>query len=190
MSKYLSSVVVVSMAIACGGTTNTSDEARGGTSSGGASSGGKSAGGESSGGSTGKAGSVGTGGSGGSIGIAGSISVGGAIVVAGSGSGGAAGGPSVDPRCPAQRATGACTTEETGASCEYDVYSGCLCYSTLSNVYALCTKVDPACGTGGSASAPPPPADEGIGGFSVKIALPPHQRCSCTGGNWTCTFGY
>lgn len=187
MSRFLSALVVVLTGIACGGTSTTSDESGGGTSSGG-----KSSAGESGGGSTGKAGSVGKGGSGGSIGIAGSIGIGGTLHIGGSGgvTAGAGGGGTVDPRCPAQRATGVCSADEAGVSCEYDAYTGCLCYSVPANGFALCTKVDPACPNGGAAGAPPPPADEGVGGFSVKIALPPHQICSCTSGNWACAFGY
>jgi hypothetical protein len=198
MSKYLGSLVVVVMGIACGGTTDTGDESGGGTSSGGKNGGGQSSGGSSKGGSVGTSGSVGTGGSvgtsgsvgtGGSIGIAGSIGVGGTLVTAGTGGVGGLG--TVDPRCPAQRPTGACTPEEAGVSCQYDQYTGCLCYSNPAILYGLCNKVDPTCPSGGAAAAPAPaPADGGIGGISAKIAVPPHQICSCSGGSWLCTFGF
>jgi hypothetical protein len=198
MSKYLSSLTLVLMGIACGGTTDTGDESGGGTSSGGKTAGGQSNGGSNQGGSVGTSGSVGTGGSvgtsgsvgtGGSLGLAGSIGVGGTIATGGTANVGGFG--SVDPRCPARRPTGVCTPEQSGFACQYDQYTGCLCYSNPAILYGLCNQVDPTCASGGAAATPPPaPAEGGAGGISTKIALPPHQICSCSGGNWLCTFGF
>jgi hypothetical protein len=74
-------------------------------------------------------------------------------------------------------------------SCEYDQFTGCLCYS---GSYGFCERVDPECPNNGGAGGAPPaaPAQGGSGGFSVKIALPPQQICSCANGSWTCNFGY
>jgi hypothetical protein len=197
MSKYLGSLVVVLTGIACGGTTDTGDQSGGGAPSGGQTHGGSASGGSVAtagkasagdtnvggngiGGSSNVGGSVATGGS---IGIAGSISVGGSINVGGTGGAG-----TFDPRCPAQRPTGACVASDTGLSCEYDAFTNCLCYMRPPGNFALCQKVDPTCPAAGGAPAAPPPSP-GAGGISAKIALPPQQVCSCIAGMWSCGFG-
>ncbi len=193
MSKYLGSLIVVLTGVACGGTTETGDQPSGGSSAGGA-----STGGHSSAGSAGKAtgGSVGTGGgvgTGGSVATAG-VSTGGSIVVAGAGgaisTGGVGGSAMVDSRCPARRPTppGACTADMAGAACQYD-FTGCLCYPLPPGSFALCQKVNPACTTDPGLPPVPPPAEQGAGGISAKIALPPQEVCRCTAGTWACGFG-
>lgn len=188
MKSNLGLLVVVLGFVACGGTSETgSGGTPGGSSSGGTPSSGGSAG-KSGGGSGNVAGSVSSGGSGN---VAGSVSMGGSGNVAGSVStGGSGGAGSVDERCPDQRPMGACTGDESGASCQYNPGNGCLCYRSAQFVYP-CPQVDPMCGSagsGGAASAPPPQAP-GAGGISAKIALPPTELCTCTAGNWSCTFG-
>ncbi len=187
MSKYLGSLVLVLLGVACGGTTDTGDAAGGGTSQGGANAGGHDSGGSVS--SAGKAsgGDSATGGSGGSINVAGSI-----------GNGGASGGSgTVDPRCPAERPMGACMAADSGLACQYDNFTNCLCYSTAPGTFTICQKVDPTCpssgGAAGVAGAGGGVANmagaAGTGGVSAKIALPPHLICSCTGSAWNCTYG-
>jgi hypothetical protein len=179
MSKYLGSGVLVLLAVACGGTTDIDDPSGGGSSAGGAGVGGKS-----NGGSAGKA-TAGSVGMGGSIGTSGA---GGSVVTAGSG--GLGGGKSVDPRCPTRIPMGAC--KDAMLSCEYEQFTGCLCYSEPGNFSGFCDKVDPYCPNGGGTGGAPPAAPEaaGIGGITVKIALPPQQICACVNGNWSCSFGY
>lgn len=196
MSKYLGSLIVVLLGVACGGTTDTGDQSGGGTAAdGGTAAGGSSAGhnsGGSSSGTAGKAagGSVGTDGGmgtgGGIIGTSGSVGTGGSIDRAGAGgaggaSGGAAGGPTVDPRCPAHRPAGVCPADDTGVRCEYENYTNCLCYPTPPGYYAPCQRVDQTC----TATSP----DPGAGGISAKIAVPPKEVCGCASGTWSCGFG-
>jgi hypothetical protein len=178
MSKYLGSVVVVLLGVACGGTTDINDPSGGGATMGGAGSGGKNGGGsagKSSGGSIAMGGSLAVGGFGG---------VGGGVVVAGNGG---VGGKWVDSRCPERLPMGECRERVT---CQYDQFNGCLCYSGSS--YGLCDQVDPYCPNGSSAGGAPPaaPAQDGDGGFSTKIAVPPQQLCSCVNGTWSCSFGF
>ena len=182
MSKSLSCLVVVLTAIACGGTTDS-----GGDSSGGTSSGGSSSAGHSGNGSAGKAtgGNVGTGGS--STGTSGSSA-------GGSSAGGVGGVGTYDPRCPAHLPSGTCGANDNGLKCEYDNFTGCLCYESAPGTFGNCQKVDPTCmmmaagGAGGAAAAPPPAP--GAGGVSAKVALPPHEVCSCNAGTWACTYGF
>jgi hypothetical protein len=196
MRQYLSSLVVVLLGIACGGTTDTGDSGSAGSSSGGSGNGGNNHGGSSAAGSAGKSsagsssGGSGTGGRGGTAGgTSGSGGFAGTIIIvnAGSSSGGAG-----DPRCPDRLPMGTCSAEDAGAACQYEPGSGCLCYPSAPGTFTFCQKVDPTCvyvapGTAGAAAAPPP--DPGAGGVSAKIALPPHQVCICNAGTWTCTFG-
>src|SRR5687768_12964746 len=77
MSRSLGPLVVVVVAVACGGSTDIEDAPGGGTSGAGSSQGGKASGGSSSGGASGKAtgGSIGNGGrvEGGGAGVGGTI---------------------------------------------------------------------------------------------------------------------
>ncbi len=77
-----------------------------------------------------------------------------------------------------------CTAEDAGTACQYESFTGCLCYTTLPGTFAPCQKVDPTC----TAATAPPPADPGAGGFSAKIALPPIEGCSCINTSWMCNF--
>lgn len=178
MAKYLGSVVVVLLGVACGGTTDINDPSGGGASAGGAGSGGKNAGG-----SAGTTGGIGMGGSAVTGGFGGA---GGSMVVAGSGG---IGGKWVDPRCPEQRPMGEC--REAGLACRYDQFNGCLCYS---GVYGFCDQVDPDCPNGSSAGGvgggPPAARAQDTGGFSTKIAVPPQQLCTCLNSSWNCSFGF
>ncbi|RYZ02708.1 MAG: hypothetical protein EOO73_30570 [Myxococcales bacterium] len=88
---------------------------------------------------------------------------------------------SVDPRCPPKAPTGACTADQSDALCEYDLSTGCLCYSPSSP--GLCTKADPSCPSGGGAAPPP----DGTAGTTGKVAPPPKRACRCSGGNWQCS---
>lgn len=175
MAKYLGSVVVVLLGVACGGTTDINDPSGGGASAGGAGSGGKNAGGSAgTTGGIGMGGSAVTGGFGGAGGVAGS---------------GGIGGKWVDPRCPEQRPMGEC--REAGLACRYDQFNGCLCYS---GVYGFCDQVDPDCPNGSSAGGvgggPPAARAQDTGGFSTKIAVPPQQLCTCLNSSWNCSFGF
>jgi hypothetical protein len=176
--KNLSLLALVLGFVACGGTAETTSNGAAGSSSGG------------SGNTSGSAGKSG----GGSGNVAGAVSAGGNIGHGGSGNtagsvsmGGSAGGGTVDERCPNTRPMGVCAADEAGAACQYNPNNGCLCYRGGAFVYP-CAQVDPTCGSGGAASAPPPQA-AGAGGISAKIALPPNQVCTCTAGAWSCTFG-
>jgi hypothetical protein len=191
MPKCLTAFFFVLLGVACGGTTDSGEETGGGSSQGGASGGhaGNGTAGKAKGGSVGTSGSVGTGGS--SSGDGGAISFGGSVIIAGNGNLGGFGGSTVNPNCPPRRPMGACTDEDAGAACQYDQFTGCLCYAP--SAFAYCQKVDPTCtaaGTAGAPAAAPPPADPGVGGFSTNIALPPQQVCRCAAGMWTCTFGF
>jgi hypothetical protein len=186
MSKYSSCLVVVLTAIACGGTTDS-----GGDSGGGTSSGGNGSAGHSGNGSAGKTtgGSLGTGGS--STGTSGSSA--GGSSAGGSSAGGVGGGGTYDPRCPAHLPSGTCGANDNGLRCEYDNFTGCLCYESPPGTFGICQKVDPTCmmmaaegGSGGAAASPPPAP--GAGGVSARVALPPHEVCSCNAGTWACTF--
>jgi hypothetical protein len=183
MSKYLSCLVVVLTGIACGGTTDSGDGSDGGTSAGGSSGtghGGSSSAGKSSGGS------VSTGGAGSGSGGTGS----GGVIMNGGATTGGFGGATFDPRCPPHLPSGACAATDTGLKCEYDNFTGCLCYTSQPGSFGICQKVDSTCtNAGGAASAAPPP-DAGTGGISAKVALPPHEICSCNAATWTCNFGF
>jgi hypothetical protein len=204
MTKYLALLVVATSGIACGGTTETasnitttdggagkgsSGSPSGGTASGGNGAGGAHSGGVSSGGasqagaSQGGASQAGASQGGASQGGAsqggasqGGVSQGG--VSQGGVSQGGSGG-SADPRCPPKTPTGACSDPDL--QCEYNPATECLCF-TSSTVLAYCEQVDPTC----TATAPPPSSS---GGVSTKIAVPAHQRCSCSAGAWSCALG-
>jgi hypothetical protein len=190
MSK--ASLVLVLVAVACGGSTDIGEESGGGSSQGGSDAG-KNSGGASSAGTAGKAsgGTISNGGSismggrdngGGTPGFGGTIVIGGyaGTGVAGTGFGGTG---VVDPRCPDVLPNGAC--EDAGLMCQYD-FNGCLCSTPQPIGY--CPKVDPTC-VGGPAAAPPP--DPGAGGFTTKIAIaPPPRVCTCSAGMWACTYGF
>jgi hypothetical protein len=200
MTKAFSSLSLVILAIACGGASEVGDgTGDGGTSSGGSSNQGGSSAGKSAGGTHSTAGTSN---------VAGTIGVGGAIAMGGSG----VGGGTVDERCPIMQPSGACSMQSEGASCQYDQFSGCLCYTQPAGIYAgFCQKVNPNCpndipmggtgaggsdplgGTGGTAGV------GGIGGFSAKIAFPggaagvpapSRMTCSCSGGNWLCSYTF
>lgn len=177
MLKHLGSFVLLFSFAACGGTSETGS-GQGGSSQGGSAQGGNGTSGSSSAGKS-MGGSVNVAGSNaaGSVGEAGSVSA-----------GGTGGSGAVDPRCPPQRPMGQCEADEANAACQYNPSNGCLCYRGGAFVYP-CTQVDTKCGMAGSggASAAPPPAESG--GFSAKIAVPPTQVCTCTAGNWSCSFG-
>lgn len=133
-----------------------------------------------------------SGGSGGTLTKGGAGGFGGVIVTAGTG--GTL--PDPDPRCPPHAPTGSCTTDQSGASCLYDYFTGCLCLPLQSSsgvVLGLCTKADPTCttptgGTGAGGSAAGGSSGGGVGGLSAKIAVPPQRVCSCANGAWTCNF--
>ena len=120
------------------------------------------------------------------------------------------GGGSVDPRCPNRHPSGTCDADDAGLTCQYDQYTGCLCYSS-SGIYGYCQQVDVNCqfmasaGTGGSAGAeaggsggtaaggetPGGTDSGGVGGFQAKIAAPPpRELCTCDAGNWICSISY
>jgi hypothetical protein len=159
MSKYVGALVVILIAFACGGTTDTGDE--------------------STGGAAGK-------GVGGSLDFGGAAAVGGSVVLVG-GFGGAGGIGTLDPRCPPRLPSGECEGDVT-LSCQYDDNTGCLCYSPPPH-YAFCQEVDPTCPSGAEGGAPPEAGAGGVGGFSTKIVLPPRLVCRCTESMWACGFG-
>ena len=106
------------------------------------------------------------------------------------GSVGTAGGPTVDPRCPARLPSGTCGEQDAGLSCQYDQFTGCLCYGSP-NIYTFCQQVDANCpniGDAGGAATTGGASMAGAGGIFAKIAAPPpHQVCTCTAGTWSCT---
>jgi hypothetical protein len=162
MTKYLGSMLVLLAAAACGGTTE-GDPANGAGSAGRAGNAGSS-GNAGAGGTTAQ-----TGGSGNSGGIGGSS-------VNSGGSGVNSGGSGVDPGCPARKPNGACTA--ANLTCEYNPESDCLCYTTPNPTF-FCTQVDGTCRA----------EVGGAGGFSTKIAIPAHQYCTCSSGEWACRYG-
>jgi hypothetical protein len=203
MSQKLAPLLAITLALACGGTTQGSSEGGdGGNGQGGNGQGGRNTGGSSSAGThTGGSASAGAGGAGGSIVSGGDGGVGGAL--------------SYDPRCPARVPSGPCSFEPA-LNCEYHFYTGCLCYNSP-NMYSICQQVDPTCmyeaggaggaaagGAGGAAAgasgaaqmAAPAPSEAGTGGISFKVALPPQKKCLCSppppgsnmAGMWTCTL--
>jgi hypothetical protein len=205
MRQYVSSLVVVVLGIACGGTTDTGDEGGAGSASGGTGTAGSHQGGSAAAGAAGKtsagsnsggssAGSVGTAGAGGAvIGHAGTSSGGissGGISTGGISTGGTGGTGTVNPKCPAHAPMGACSADDANVSCQYEPGTGCLCYPSAPGTYTPCQKVDPSCvyvaPTAAPAPAPPP---SGTGGVTAKIALPPHEVCSCVAQTWNCTYG-
>jgi hypothetical protein len=192
MRTYLGCLTVVVLSlVACGGTSDTSNQSGGGSSAGGAGSAsaghnngaGASAGG-AAGNTSGGTSSAGTGAGGrdgtSGTGFGGTLGNGGS---AGSSGSGGSGGRAVDARCPAQRPMGACGADDAGLACQYDNVSGCLCYPSVAGTYTPCQKVDPTC----PSTAAPAPAD-GAGGASGKIAPPPQQVCSCSASAWSCHF--
>jgi hypothetical protein len=192
MRQYLSSLVIVMLGIACGGTTGTDDSGGAGSSAGGSASAGNNQGGSSAAGTASTAGKTSGGSSSGGSSSGGSISVGGfggVIVTAGTSSGGISSGGTgvVNPDCPAHVPMGACSADDANVSCQYDPNTGCLCYPSAPGTFYPCQKVDPTCTYMAPAAAPPPA--EGTGGFSAKVALPPHQVCRCTATMWTCSYG-
>lgn len=196
MRQYLSSLVVVLLGVACGGTTDTGDQGVAGSSAGGTSSGGNTGsagtnlGGSAAAGTAGKA-SAGSSSGGASTGGVGTAGAGGTIIIIGNGGTagvGTGGSGVVDPKCPAHVPMGVCSADDVGIACQYDASSGCLCYPSAPGSYTLCQKVDPTCVYMTPAAAPAPPP-EGTGGVTAKIALPPREVCTCVGSTWTCTFG-
>jgi len=207
MSHKLASLFAVSFALACGGTTQGSIETGndGGTNQGGTNTGGTSSAGTHSGGTS----SAGTH-SGGTV-SAGAGGVGGSIITGGDA--GAGGALTYDPRCPPRAPSGGTCDFQPALNCEYNYFSGCLCYDSL-NAFSFCQQVDPTCmyeaggaggatSTGGAAGAggavpmgAPAPSEAGAGGISAKVALPPQKKCMCAppppgsvgGGMWTCTL--
>jgi hypothetical protein len=187
MRAYLGSLLVVLSLIACGGTSDTSSQTGGGSSAGGngsaghdngagASAGNNSAGSNSAGSSSAGSSSAGVGGR-----IDGTSGSGlGGADVGGTGSGGAR---TVDARCPAKRPMGACSADDAGLACQYDNFSGCLCYPNMIGTLTSCQQVDPTCS---STTAPTPAA--GAGGAAGKVAPPPLQVCSCSASTWSCHF--
>lgn len=170
MAKRIASLMVALLAAACSGTTGTSDPSGGGAASGGTSSGGVASGGTNSAGTNSTAGK----------------SSGGSVSSGGSGS--------ADERCPAKFPMGMCDAEEADLSCQYDRFTGCLCYAPP-GVFAYCQQVDTMCtlatGNGGSAgtAGAADAGSAGIGGISTKIAIAPTpQVCTCSSGSWACTF--
>jgi hypothetical protein len=113
------------------------------------------------------------------------------------GSVGTGGSPTVDPRCPATHPRGVCTDQDPELSCEYDQFTGCLCY-TNPNTYAFCQQVDDNCpniggaaGTGGSVGASGAAGMAGLGGISAKIVAPPQPLvCTCTTATWSCVLSF
>lgn len=174
------------MGVACGGSTGSDTPGGAGSSAGGSSSAGSNHGGSATAGTTSSAGKASGGSSsGGSVNVAGA---GGAVIGnAGSASAGSGGTGVLNPDCPARAPMGVCTADDAGLKCEYDPNTGCLCYPSAPGSYTPCQKVNPGCVY--QAPAPAPAEDAAAGGVSGKIALPPHQYCSCSGTNWTCTFG-
>jgi hypothetical protein len=204
MTKHIALLGALLTAVACGGTTdNGNGPFDGGASSGGGTSSG--AAGKSSSGSSGTSAGASQGGAGSSSGSTGSSgathggassggAVNGGVANGGVANGGvpnggvanggvsnggvsSGGSPSVDPRCPATTPSGACNDE--GLKCEYNPRNGCLCANSPS-VVTFCQQVDQSC-TG--------PIREGSGGFAAKIAVPAHQRCTCSADKWTCVLG-
>ena len=181
MRTCLGSLAVVLSLMACGGTSDSSNQTGGGSSAGGTSSAGHNSGAGTSAG--GKAGNT-SGGSSSSAGTGGRIEgtsgggVGGTMTVGGTGTGG------VDARCPAKRPMGACSADDAGLACQYDNSSGCLCYPNAPGTFTPCQKVDPTCAIAPTGAAPAP----GAGGSTAKIALPPMQICRCASSTWTCSF--
>jgi hypothetical protein len=180
MRQYLSSLVVIVLGVACGGTTDTGSEGDAGSASGGSSHAGTNQGGSSSAGAAGRA-SAGRGSGGSSAGSVGTAGSGGTLIIgiAGTGTGGTG---IVNPKCPAHKPMGMCSADDAGTACEYEPGSGCLCYPTTPGSFTFCQKVDPNC-------VFMAPAAAGAGGVSAKIALPPHEVCSCLASAWSCTFG-
>jgi hypothetical protein len=198
LSHQLCSVVVL-LGVACGGASESASQSGGGSSAGGTSGNGHSSGGtsgnaHSSGGTVGDAAGASNGGSnsggvggynsnaGGSLGLAGSL-----IIVGGSGVGGSGvGGATVDERCPGHLPTATlCTADDAGAICQYDVVTGCLCYTSPSGTFLPCQQVDPTCSNSGVAGQ----SSAGAGGSVAKIPLPPRQLCSCSASSWMCSYG-
>jgi hypothetical protein len=176
MRQYLSSLFVVLLGVACGGTTDTGSEGNAGSSSGGNGNAGTNQGGRSSAGAAGKA-SAGSSSGGSSAGSVGTAGTGGTlIIIGGTGTGGTG---IVNPKCPAHKPMGACSADDVGTACEYEPGSGCLCYPSAPGTFMFCQKVDPNCVFMAAA---------GAGGVSAKIALPPHEVCSCVASAWGCTF--
>ena len=177
LSSSLAALAVVLFAVACSGSNETSSE------TGGASQGGSSHAGNN--GTSGKA-------TGGSVANGGSINAGGSV---------ATGGTTFDPSCPDTQPSGSCDAQDEGISCQYDEFTGCLCYSST---YGYCQQVDPTCpsaggtggtgGTGGAggaggASDAGGAGAGGVGGFQAKIAAPPPRNmCSCADGAWGCNL--
>ena len=193
MRTYLGCLSVVLSLVACGGTSDTNSQTGGGSSAGGAGSaagggaGHNNGAGASAGGAAGNtSGGSSSAGVGGRDGTSGS-GVGGTLGNSGSGgnggSGGSGGRTTVDARCPAQRPMGACSADDAGLACQYDNFSGCLCYPNVAGTFTPCQKVDPTC----PSTAAPAPAD-GAGGASGKVAPPPLQVCSCAASTWSCHF--
>ena len=189
MRQYLSSLLVVLLGVACGGTTDSGDQGSAGSPAGGSGNG--TQGGSSTAGSAGKS-SAGTS-SGGAAGTAtGSGGYAGTLIIVGNAGTSAGGSGVVDPLCPAHQPIGACSADDANVSCQYDPSTGCLCYPTAPGTYSICQRVDPTCsyqapgsgGTGGTAAA-----GQSTGGISAKIALPPQQRCHCWAGAWVCMYG-
>ena len=196
MRTFFGSLVVVLTLMACEGTSDTSSQTGAGSSAGG--SGSSSAGGNGNGGhdngagasaggtasnTSGSSSSAGRGGR--DDGTSGSSVGGTVVVIGGTASGGTASGgtTSVDARCPAQRPMGTCDAADAGLSCQYDSFSGCLCYPYTTGTFPPCHKVDPTC----TSPVAPAPA-EGGGGTSGKVAPPPVQTCACSASTWTCHF--
>jgi len=197
MRQYLSSLVVVLLGVACGGTTDTGDPSSAGTSAGGTSSAGNTGsagthdGGTASAGTAGKA-SAGSSSGGAGTGGVGTAGAGGTIIIIGNGGTAAAGTGGtgvVNPKCPAHVPMGMCGADDAGTACQYDPGSGCLCYPSASGSYTLCQKVDPTCVYMTPAAAAPAPLPEGTGGITAKIALPQREVCTCVNSAWSCTFG-
>lgn len=178
MSKYLGSLIVVVLAVACGGAADTGVESGGGSAQGGSDAG------SDPGGSAGKGGG-GANHAGGNAGgsNAGGSNPGGSNAGGSSAGGSSAGGSrSYDPRCPAHQPTGVCSAADAGLSCQYELGSGCLCYPQPAGVFGLCERVDPSC-----TYVPPGAAGAGgVGGFSAKVALPPRLLCGCSSEMWVC----
>ena len=202
MRQHLRSVVLVLLGVSCGGSTGVDNEqvagsagANSGAGSGSNEGGSKTSGGASAAGTTSTAGTTNTAGTtsaGGSHGGSGGVDAGGyggVITVGGTGSAGSNTGGSgmVNPDCPAHVPMGACSGEDANVSCQYDPGTGCLCYPSAPGTFVPCQKVDPTCTF--MAMPASPPREEGVGGTSAKIALPPRQICSCNGTSWLCNFG-
>ncbi len=130
----------------------------------------------------------GSAGKGAGLDIGGALAIGGSISLVG-GFGGFGGIGTLDPRCPPLLPSGECEGDVT-LSCQYDDYTGCLCYSPPPN-YVLCQLVDPTCpnDAGAGGATPPEAGTGGVGGFSTKVVLPPKMTCRCTESMWACGFG-